>query len=167
MSLCTSVQVCVRRGGRAEERVIVEALEGLQGQSEASSSFGGPVWSLSQLQNHLDSDEEKITCLHIEHFFNNLTTKLATSGRLSVTSTGWRCSRARSNVVPWKKVWRLKRSRVLRRREGVLHKSWTEKRVDHDMKSNQTEQLVDTGACGVKLNFWEQYGYTLGDYLSY
>ena len=40
-----------------------------------------------------------------------------------VTSTGWRCSRARSKVVPWKKVWRLKRSRVLSRRMGVLHKS--------------------------------------------
>lgn len=59
VSLCAGIQLCVRRGGRAEEGVVVEALEGLQRQSEASSSFGGSVWSLSQLQNHLDSDEEE------------------------------------------------------------------------------------------------------------
>lgn len=48
----------VRCGRRTEEQVIVETLQRLQGQSEASSSFGSSVWSLSQLQNHLDSDKE-------------------------------------------------------------------------------------------------------------
>lgn len=43
--------------------------------------------------------------------------------RTSVTSMGWRWSKVRSNVIPKKKVWRLKRSRVFRRREGLLHRS--------------------------------------------
>lgn len=43
----SSVQERLRGGGRAEERVIVEALERLQGQSEASAGFGSTIRSLS------------------------------------------------------------------------------------------------------------------------
>lgn len=50
---CVSVQLCVRRGARADQGVEVEALQRLQWQSEAPSSFGSSVWSLSQLQDHL------------------------------------------------------------------------------------------------------------------
>lgn len=80
MSLCGGVQLCVWCGRGAEEGVIVETFKRLQRQSESSASFGGSVWSLSQLQNDLDSDDEqKSLCLHIEHVFNNLTTKVTTS----------------------------------------------------------------------------------------
>ena len=57
-SVPVGVQVRVGRGGGAEKAVVVEALEGLQGQSEASSGFGCSVWSLPQLQDHLGNGEE-------------------------------------------------------------------------------------------------------------
>lgn len=49
-------------GGRwAEERVIVEALERLQGQSEASAGFGGTIRSLSELENYLGRQKKKVS----------------------------------------------------------------------------------------------------------
>lgn len=59
----------------------------------------------------------------VAKFSRRTVCKTAAFRHLSVTSTGRRCSRARSKVIPLKKVCRLKRSMVLRRRAGVLHKS--------------------------------------------